>query len=48
MTQGEAKGSRHGDVGLEIGREGLAPITQFIEQLKEKLDAWSTQPIAAK
>ncbi len=32
MTQGEAKGSRHGDVGLDIGRKGLAPITQFIEQ----------------
>ena len=32
MTQGESKGSRHGDVGLDIGRKGLAPITQFIEQ----------------
>lgn len=32
MTQGTAKGSRHGDVGLAIGREGMAPIYQFIAQ----------------
>jgi uncharacterized sulfatase len=32
MTQGEAKGSRHGDTGLAIGREGLDPIHRFIEQ----------------
>lgn len=32
MTQGEVKGSRHGDAGLDIGRKGLAPICQFIEQ----------------
>ncbi len=32
MTQGEAKGSRHGDVGLEIGRKGLEPVYKFIEQ----------------
>jgi uncharacterized sulfatase len=32
MTKGEAKGSRHGDAGLEIGRKGLDPIYQFIEQ----------------
>lgn len=32
MTQGETKGSRHGDAGLKIGREGLAPITDFIAQ----------------
>lgn len=32
MTMGEAKGSRHGDVGLEIGRKGLDPILQFWNQ----------------
>lgn len=32
MTVGTAKGDRHGGVGLEIGRQGLAPITQFIER----------------
>jgi uncharacterized sulfatase len=32
MTQGEAKGSRHGDAGLAIGREGLDPVYRFIEQ----------------
>jgi len=32
MTQGEAKGSRHGDAGLAIGREGLNPVYRFIEQ----------------
>jgi uncharacterized sulfatase len=36
MTQGEAKGSRHGDAGLEIGRKGLDPIYQFIEQAGDK------------
>ena len=32
MTVGTGKGDRHGGVGLEIGRQGLAPITRFIEQ----------------
>ncbi len=32
MTLGEVKGSRHGDAGLEIGRKGLDPIYQFIDQ----------------
>ncbi len=32
MTVGTAKGDRHGGLGLEIGRQGLAPITQFIER----------------
>ena len=32
MTQGTAKGSRHGDMGLAIGREGLEPIYKFIER----------------
>ena len=32
MTVGTGKGDRHGGAGLEIGRQGLAPITQFIEQ----------------
>ncbi len=32
MTQGEEKGSRHGDVGLQIGRQGLEPIYRFIGQ----------------
>jgi arylsulfatase A-like enzyme len=31
MTQGEAKGSRHGDMGLDIGRKGLEPVFKFIE-----------------
>ena len=30
MTRGEGKGGRHGDAGLAIGREGLAPIYDFI------------------
>jgi arylsulfatase A-like enzyme len=36
MTQGEANGSRHGDAGLVIGREGLDPIYRFIEQAGDK------------
>lgn len=36
MTQGEAKGSRHGDVGLEIGRNGLGPIYQFLDKTGDK------------
>ncbi len=31
MTVGTGKGDRHGGAGLKIGREGLAPITEFIE-----------------
>lgn len=31
MTIGTQKGDRHGGLGLEIGRQGLAPITSFIE-----------------
>jgi uncharacterized sulfatase len=30
MTRGEGKGGRHGDAGLAIGREALAPIYDFI------------------
>ncbi len=30
MTQGEGPGGRHGDLGLDIGRKGLAAITDFI------------------
>jgi arylsulfatase A-like enzyme len=32
MTRGEIKGSRHGDLGLDIGRQGLEPIDQFLDQ----------------
>ncbi len=33
MTHGDPKrGGRHGDVGLKIGREGLKPIFDFIDQ----------------
>lgn len=32
MTAGTGKGDRHGGKGLEIGREGLKPIQEFIEQ----------------
>ena len=32
MTHGEPKrGGRHGDAGLKIGREGMSPITEFID-----------------
>ncbi len=30
MTVGTGKGDRHGGKGLEIGREGIAPVTAFI------------------
>ncbi len=40
MTQGEAKGSRHGDVGLDIGRKGMAPVFRFIEEAAAK--PWMT------
>lgn len=32
MTKGEIKGSRHGDLGLDIGRKGLGPIERFLDQ----------------
>lgn len=32
MTHGDPnRGGRHGDVGLKIGREGLEPVTEFID-----------------
>lgn len=35
MTHGDtAKGGRHGDEGLKIGREGLKAVTDFIDQSK--------------
>ncbi len=35
MTHGVVKkGGRHGDVGLRIGREGIEPITQFLDAAK--------------
>jgi arylsulfatase A-like enzyme len=38
MTHGDtAKGGRHGDEGLKIGREGLKAVTAFID--KSKVDA---------
>ena len=37
MTHGDpARGGRHGDVGLKIGREGLAPIDKFIAHAKQE------------
>lgn len=36
MTAGEGKGDRHGGAGLEIGRQGLEPIYQFLEQAGDK------------
>ncbi len=33
MTHGDTtRGGRHGDKGLEIGRKGLAPITNFLDE----------------
>lgn len=32
MTKGEIKGSRHGDLGLDIGRKGLEPIDRFLDE----------------
>jgi uncharacterized sulfatase len=32
FTEGMTKGSRHGDEGLSIGRETLAPITDFVKR----------------
>ncbi|MBL7646124.1 MAG: sulfatase [Candidatus Hydrogenedentes bacterium] len=37
MTHGDvARGGRHGDEGLKIGREGLAPIATFLDETKDK------------
>ncbi len=36
MTAGTGKGERHGGKGLEIGREGLKPIHEFIGQAGDK------------
>jgi uncharacterized sulfatase len=37
MTHGDAaRGGRHGDVGLAIGREGLAPIAEFLDERGER------------
>lgn len=36
MTAGTGKGDRHGGKGLEIGRQGLKPIQDFIEQAGEQ------------
>jgi uncharacterized sulfatase len=36
MTTGTGKGDRHGGKGLEIGRQGLQPIRDFVEQAGEK------------
>lgn len=37
MTHGDPKrGGRHGDVGLKIGREGMQPIFDFIEEAGEE------------
>jgi arylsulfatase A-like enzyme len=33
MTHGDpARGGRHGDAGLDIGREGMEPIREFVDQ----------------
>ena len=36
MTQGTGKGDRHGGAGLEIGRDGIEPITRFIAESGEQ------------
>lgn len=34
MTHGDhARSGRHGDVGLEIGRQGLGPIAEFLDEI---------------
>ncbi|MGL6094259.1 MAG: sulfatase-like hydrolase/transferase, partial [Fimbriiglobus sp.] len=36
MTHGDpAKGGRHGDLGLTIGRDGLKPVTDFLDTAKK-------------
>ncbi|MEX0792004.1 MAG: sulfatase [Pirellulaceae bacterium] len=34
FTHGMTRGGRHGDAGLTIGREGLKPVTDFIDMAK--------------
>jgi arylsulfatase A-like enzyme len=36
MTVGTGKGDRHGGKGLEIGRQGLQPVKDFIEEAGDK------------
>jgi len=37
MTHGDpARGGRHGDLGLKIGREGLTPVKEFIKDAQTK------------
>jgi len=37
MTHGDpSRGGRHGDLGLEIGRKGMEPIFEFIEEAGER------------
>ena len=37
MTHGDpARGGRHGDEGLRIGREGLDPIRQFLQNRENR------------
>jgi uncharacterized sulfatase len=37
MTHGDPKrGGRHGDLGLKISREGIAPIQSFLDEANEK------------
>jgi len=37
MSHGDtSRGGRHGDVGLTIGREGLEPISQFLDTIGER------------
>ena len=37
MTHGDPKrGGRHGDVGLQIGRQGLEPVHTFIKEAKQQ------------
>jgi arylsulfatase A-like enzyme len=41
MTHGDPKrGGRHGDVGLKIGREGLKPATEFIDDCQANGTPW--------
>ena len=35
FTEGMTTGGRHGDVGLDIGRKTLAPLTEFITRAKK-------------
>lgn len=36
FTEGMTKGGRHGDVGLDIGRKTLAPLTEFVTRAKKE------------